>query len=139
MHVTVQAYEQAMAHCSASLPNEGCGVFLGAHHAITAFQPLRNCSPHPRTRFALDPAEWIPLIYAPDQPVIGLVHSHPFSAAVPSEADHQLYWPDLPSYWIASFRDRRSPELACYRIRKSFAHGGEAAIDFLPMAYTIVT
>ncbi len=140
MRITTHAYELAMSHCAAAMPHEGCGVFLGRHEVIDDFQPLRNVSHQPRYSFTVDPEEWIRLIYAKDvAPILGLLHSHPHSAALPSDTDRQLYWPDLPSYWIASFRHPHQPKLSCFRIERSFTSAGEASVQFQPSPYVIDT
>ncbi len=73
-----------------SLPMEACGVVLGEAAAggirISRFQPIRNVAPDPLHHFLLDDAEWIRCVFNEPQ-LIGLFHSHPRTAPVPSTED----------------------------------------------------
>ncbi|MGC5771250.1 Mov34/MPN/PAD-1 family protein [Paenibacillus pabuli] len=73
-----------------SLPMEACGVVLGEAAAggirISRFQPIRNVAPDPLHHFLLDDAEWIRCVFNEPQ-LIGLFHSHPRTAPVPSIED----------------------------------------------------
>ncbi|GIP37988.1 hypothetical protein J31TS4_12680 [Paenibacillus sp. J31TS4] len=112
-----------LAYCEACRPLEGCGVLWGSRDAdgllITGYQPLANRANNPAQAFLLDPAEWVPLLLQAEasQPgaesPVGLFHSHPSSAAIPSAEDLASEWP-LPTYWIAGFPEERHPELAAY-------------------------
>ncbi|QOS78149.1 M67 family metallopeptidase [Paenibacillus sp. JNUCC31] len=83
--------EQEMSkHMFASLPMEACGVVLGEAAAggirISRFQPIRNVAPDPLHHFSLEDAEWIRCVFNEPQ-LIGLFHSHPRTAPVPSIED----------------------------------------------------
>ena len=72
------------------MPNECCGVLLGAEAAITAILPARNAHAQPRTRFEIDPQTLIDAHRAGragGPQVLGYYHSHPQGPAHPSQTD----------------------------------------------------
>jgi proteasome lid subunit RPN8/RPN11 len=84
---------------SAASPAEGCALLLGTAGRSTHVQqiwPCLNCWPDPPQRcrrFALDPREQLQAQRWCRQRglgVIGVAHSHPSSAPVPSDLDCQL-------------------------------------------------
>jgi proteasome lid subunit RPN8/RPN11 len=77
-------------HLLSCYPQEACGVLLGAAAAggmcIDSYVPIRNVAPDPLHSFVPEPGEWIRALYREPAPV-GLFHSHPHSAPLPSLAD----------------------------------------------------
>jgi proteasome lid subunit RPN8/RPN11 len=80
-------------------PREGCGVMLG-----NTFYPCRNAS-YGAHEFLIDDRDWIKAQMMGE--ITGIVHSHPFSSAVPSEYDiMQAKQFNLP-YHIISMIDHK--------------------------------
>ena len=78
-----------LEHARGEAPRECCGLLIGARDEITRSVRARNLDPKP-TRFLIDPADHFTAIRdarAEGKEVIGAYHSHPASAAVPSETD----------------------------------------------------
>lgn len=76
-------------HARAWSPHEACGLVAGTGGVITKLYPLDNADPSPH-RFTLDPADHFSALQhadEEDEEIIGLFHSHPASAPVPSTAD----------------------------------------------------
>lgn len=77
------------SHLRSTLPDEGCGLLVGVGESVVRFVPITNADPSPRT-FLLDPVEHHGALLAAeaeDMALVGVVHSHPVSAAVPSPTD----------------------------------------------------
>jgi proteasome lid subunit RPN8/RPN11 len=108
-------YKQIKAHCILHLPNEACGVLLGVQAGskltIDRFVAVPNVSTHPATKFELDHRVWARLIFdshTTGQQILGIVHSHPASPAIPSPEDLRTEWHSLPTHWILSCEHKES-------------------------------
>lgn len=95
-------------HMNSSLSSEVCGVLLGRKAAggmrIESYRKLRNVAPDPLHHFLFDPIEWVQCCYQ-ESDLIGIFHSHPLSAPIPSSTDlHQLqsFGASTPIYLIGS-------------------------------------
>lgn len=125
-------YHQIVSHCLLRLPSEACGVLLGTQEAgmivIDRFIPLSNKALHPESGFEIDQREWIRLLfgdYNPNQHVIGIIHSHPTSLAIPSTSDLQTLWHSIPTHWIISCINKNKP------ILKAFSFHADGAYETL--------
>jgi len=86
--------DAVIAHARAAAPSECCGVLIGSEGAITSAVAANNLSGNPN-RFLVDPADHIRAsreARAAGLDVVGFYHSHPHSAAVPSETDLAEAW-----------------------------------------------
>lgn len=94
--------EAILAHARAGLPDEVCGVLVGAregqdvvvHRAV----PTRNAHPAPRHEYLIDPQELLSIVLeAEDEEgleVVGFYHSHPIGPPHLSQRDHaRASWP----------------------------------------------
>jgi proteasome lid subunit RPN8/RPN11 len=82
--------EAIMAHARADLPQEACGLLLGASGHIQQARPARNVADKPETRFEIDPALLLAAhrsARADGLSVIGHYHSHPNGHPEPSKRD----------------------------------------------------
>ena len=78
------------------VPEEGCGLLLGSGHYVADVVQLVNNASEPASRYALDPLAYLRAERAAEArglSVVGIWHSHPHSAAVPSETDRETAWP----------------------------------------------
>lgn len=98
-------------HMSSSLSSEVCGVLLGRKAAggmrIESYRKLRNVAPNPLHHFLFDPIEWVQCCYQ-ETDMIGIFHSHPSSAPIPSSTDLiqlQQFGALTPIYLIGSSTD----------------------------------
>ncbi len=90
VHIQSDAVEAIHAMSAAAAPNEGCGYLIGAHGRIESVRATRNLHAEPRTRYQVDPVAFLDLedeLEGTGQEVVGIVHSHPFTDAVPSKTD----------------------------------------------------
>ncbi|MEX2416333.1 MAG: Mov34/MPN/PAD-1 family protein [Paenibacillaceae bacterium] len=114
-------YNQIEIYCRDQLPCEACGALLGIQELATIvieqFIPLSNMALNREAEFEIDEREWTQLLFdglARDQYVMGLIHSHPTTPAIPSYADLQTLWYTLPTHWIISYIDMNSPVLKAF-------------------------
>lgn len=85
-----ELYHAMIAHALAELPNECCGMFGGNALRAASLFPLRNVAEEPARRYEAHPNELIAVdrdLRALKQHVVGIYHSHPRAAAVPSPTD----------------------------------------------------
>lgn len=87
-------------HALRGSPQEVCGLLLGRPSTrgavVRCVYPARNLNEdRPHERFELHPGDLVAAeeaARAADQEVLGVYHSHPGHAAVPSEADRHGAW-----------------------------------------------
>ena len=108
--LTRNVAERLLAHAREGTdpPREVCGVLVGSEGRVTDLRRVPNVADDPRTRYELDPEAAMDAIDDAEDAgdsVLGFYHSHPESAAVPSETDRtQATWPGYV-YVIVSPRD----------------------------------
>jgi len=107
-----------VAHARDASPAECCGLLLGTADAITDAIAARNVAGSPSTRFLIDPKDHIDGRREARRrgvEVVGFYHSHPRSAAQPSETDvSEASYPDH-LYLIVSLAVD-PPEVAMFRL-----------------------
>jgi proteasome lid subunit RPN8/RPN11 len=90
MKVSDGVIEHVVRHTREAVPEECCGILLGTGDRIEDARRGRNSSDQPTVRFVLDPRDHVAAIREArgrGLTVVGFYHSHPRSAAVPSETD----------------------------------------------------
>jgi proteasome lid subunit RPN8/RPN11 len=118
--ITIQLLNQLIEYCRLQLPNEACGVFFGTQEQnfiiIQSYRPITNVASSTNIQFEFDREQLLKLLYSKEElPWIGIFHSHPLTAAYPSEMDLQSPW-HLPVYAILSFVQPNQPILKSYEI-----------------------
>ena len=76
--------DQAVIHAEADAPKEACGL-LALIKGKETYWPCKNLAETASEYFVIDPDDWADC--EDEGELIGIVHSHPFGAAVPSESD----------------------------------------------------
>ena len=131
---------EILSYCIRQYPYEACGFLLGAETDVgifvDGFAPIANASHDPLRHFSMDPAAMLPYIYpAPAEgnkgTVVGILHSHPMAAAVPSDEDMQTSWKQISTHWIVSLVRLDAPDIRAYR----FAQTDEQTIHALPVSW----
>ena len=111
-----------VAHAREAAPAECCGLLLGRGDAVVEAVRARNIA-GVATRFEVDPRDHIDARRLARQrglDVVGFYHSHPHSAAVPSETDLAEAGYDDHLYAIVSLADD-APNVALFHlISRSF-------------------
>jgi proteasome lid subunit RPN8/RPN11 len=83
------ALDTVLRHAERATPRECCGVLVGREGEILQAVEARNLAEDPN-RYLLDPQDHIAIlrrVRAAGLAVLGFYHSHPHSAARPSETD----------------------------------------------------
>jgi proteasome lid subunit RPN8/RPN11 len=76
--------EQAVIHADKEAPNESCGL-LAIIKGKESYWPCKNLSESPDEFFVIDPDNWADC--EDEGELIGIIHSHAYGSALPSEAD----------------------------------------------------
>ena len=109
--------DRMVSHARSCLPEEACGFLVGLRQRADRLVPAPN-QLRSRTEFAVEPRFLFALfreLRRTGEDLVGIYHSHPDGAAVPSERDvASAYYPDCAQV-IVSFRGPR-PEIRAYRI-----------------------
>jgi proteasome lid subunit RPN8/RPN11 len=120
--LTTYLFKQLSDYCITQLPNEACGVFYGNieedHIFIKEFIPVANIAKQPSLYFEFEREHFIQLLYKSVKSEIswlGIFHSHPLTAAYPSNQDLCSFW-NMPVYGIISLEQRDKPVLKSYQI-----------------------
>lgn len=109
-----QAIEQ---HAREAAPSECCGFLAGKENRVLSLYPLNNVAERPATEyFAAVPDVFAAFkqMRARGEQLLGIYHSHPSSAARPSEVDIQRAYYSDAVYFIISLQPQL--ELRAYRI-----------------------
>jgi proteasome lid subunit RPN8/RPN11 len=108
-----------IAQALKELPNEACGLLVGAENEVAKQYPLTNVD-HSPEHFSFDPKEQFGVLResrAQGLQIIANYHSHPESPARPSEEDIRLAFdPDI-IYLILSLQEKESPALKAFSIK----------------------
>jgi proteasome lid subunit RPN8/RPN11 len=140
LYLTSEHLDAIAQHAQQTYPQECCGLLLGhcgnGDSRVVDVRPATNAwsadvmadlealipsqsTPHSqRDRYWIDPRELLSVHReARDRglSVIGVFHSHPDHAAVPSECDRRLAWPDY-SYLIVSVMQGVAQDLLSWKL-----------------------
>ena len=118
MRIAYQVARQIADHAMADAPKEACGLLAGRGDEITRAYPLANIALAPGQRFRLEPDEELRALKAIDATGldwIGVYHSHPRSAPIPSPADTAEARDAKLLHLIISL-ERRQPRLKLWRL-----------------------
>jgi len=112
---------EIFAHAREEAPRECCGLLVGHGTVVDECVRSRNVDPNPN-RYEIDALLHIATnrrLRGTDRTVIGAYHSHPHSAAVPSESDRaEAYYPDF-IWMIVSLAVPPAEAMAAFRLTPS--------------------
>lgn len=110
--------DEMLAHATALLPEEACGLLAGRNGRATRFFPVENVR-HSPVAYEMAPQEQVRAILAIEAQgleLLAIYHSHPTGPAFPSTTDiSQAYYPEQ-AYLILSLNDPARPELRAFRL-----------------------
>ncbi len=103
-------------------PREACGFVFGPRRTATTVVAMANTHPAPRRNWQMSPEATVEVMTQADHDEMNLLcvyHSHPESAAKPSETD--MASPDhSPAYLIVSLEDPHRPTCRAWRYDLGF-------------------
>ena len=123
MRIRAGVVEAIAAHARRERPRECCGILLGTADELVEAVAADNVASEPLRSYEVSPADHIAQIRrcrdvakADGLKVIGVYHSHPHSAAVPSPTDLDRAYEEYV-YLIAGPADDSAPlEIRAYRL-----------------------
>jgi [CysO sulfur-carrier protein]-S-L-cysteine hydrolase len=129
MRVDRSALDAIVAHAREAAPAECCGLLLGRDEEVAEAIRTRNVADQARSRFVIAPQDHIEGRRDARRrglQVVGFYHSHPGSAATPSDIDiAEASYPDH-LYLIVSLANA-APDIAIFRLD----HGTFASVPFV--------
>ena len=99
-------------------PAEACGYLAGQENHVMRYYPMRNMDQSP-DHFTLDPAEQFEIMKSARKggfKILAVYHSHPQTAARPSEEDIRLAFDPNILYVIVSLADQKK-DIQAFKIK----------------------
>jgi proteasome lid subunit RPN8/RPN11 len=110
-----------IAHCRREAPKEACGLLAGKSGRAFCALPMPNVATDPeRTYLVESEAQLSAFRYMAGRgwELIGIYHSHPTAAAIPSSGDiEQAHYPEA-LHLIVGLRTPAKPDVRLYRLVK---------------------
>jgi proteasome lid subunit RPN8/RPN11 len=105
-------------HAREESPNEACGILAGKNDRVSRLYRARNAEDSPTT-YRLFPDEQYRIFKEIEDrglEIIGIYHSHPSSAPVPSNTDvRHAYSPEV-THVVISLAESEDPQVRAFRI-----------------------
>ena len=105
-------------HARQEYPLEGCGILVGRHGKITDFYPVVNTEKN-SSCYLMEPEGQLRVFLEIERKGLELsaiYHSHPHTAAFPSQRDvDQAFYPDS-LILIISLMEKNAPQIAAFQI-----------------------
>ena len=139
IHIPTLIYDAISMHAETSYPYEACGLFSGIYSqsdpiVITGYTKSANLAPNPRTAFIIDPVTHIQLqknTRATNETIIGIYHSHPDTAAIPSLHDRENAAHGNFLWIIASVFPQKIMDIRCYVTSREGSGFLEAPLEII--------
>lgn len=126
--------EDMIAYSLGELPHEACGLVAGAEkegrRIVERLYLIANVERSP-VHYTMDPREQVVAmmdIQATGRELLGYFHSHPATAACPSDEDIRLAYDPSASYLILSLADPERPVVKSFRIRDGLVREEEVQV-----------
>ena len=105
-------------HASQEYPLESCGILAGKEGKIFDFYPMVNTEKSPSC-YRMDPEEQLRVLLEMEKTgmeLSAIYHSHPHTAAFPSQRDvDNAFYPDS-LILIISLMEKNTPQIAAFQI-----------------------
>ncbi|MCI0468771.1 MAG: M67 family metallopeptidase [Nitrospirae bacterium] len=112
-------FTEMLAHCKTCYPNEACGILAGRDDEVSAIFKMTNIE-NSTVTYMMDSKEQFQAMKDMREnnlSMLAIFHSHPSSAAYPSERDVSLAFYDNCVYIIISLLDKE-PVVMAYSIKE---------------------
>ena len=130
--IAKKAYNGMIKHAEEGYPNEICGVMLGKEGVVTDYKRCKNLNKErARDRYELDPLsfnEADEFARKNELEILGIYHSHPDHASLPSETDRQRAWPNW-GYIIFSINNGSYNDARLWYLDEKTEQFGEQEYD----------
>jgi proteasome lid subunit RPN8/RPN11 len=135
-----------ISYCMKNKPYEACGLLLGSFDEVAQaihveqFLPVPNIAQDAATHFMMDPAAIIPIVTKPSpmaESIVGVLHSHPTSAPIPSAEDLQSAWLHIPSHWIVSLQLEEHYDIKAFHYYKKAPNQLSQKVDYTSLPIII--
>jgi proteasome lid subunit RPN8/RPN11 len=111
---------RVIEHARQEYPLESCGILAGTNGKITKFYPMAN-KEKSSSCYLMEPEEQLRIFQAVEKEGLGLsaiYHSHPHTAAFPSQRDvDNAFYPDS-LILIISLIEKEVPQIGAFQIEK---------------------
>lgn len=118
-YITKNCLAEIIEHAKAVPSHEACGLLSGKDGRIERVYKMKNDSVSPEHCYFMEPKEQLKImkeIRRQGQEMLGIYHSHPNSAAYPSDKDVELAFYPEAVYVIVSLANNNQPEIKAYKI-----------------------
>jgi proteasome lid subunit RPN8/RPN11 len=111
--------DELMAHARSEVPNEACGLLAGdlTSGIASRYHPARNAEASP-LRYTVHPDDLVRIVFGIEdagEDLIGIVHSHTHTPAIPSPTDlRSAQYPDA-FYVLVTLADPKASAQAALR------------------------
>ena len=126
MYMTASQLRWIETACEEAYPNEACGLLVGRWKGevarVSEVHASGNVAENPRRAFEVDPQLLLALhkcLRQSKDTLLGIYHSHPDSAALPSAHDLDRAWQPEMIWLITTVRDGRASETKAHRLADS--------------------
>lgn len=119
MLIPKHIFDEMLAHCRKVCPNEACGILAGSGNEVLKIYAMTNIE-HSPVSYALDSKEHFRVakdMRENNLSMIAIFHSHPSSAAYPSQRDVSLAFYEDAAYIIVGLAEKETVVKA-FRIRE---------------------
>ena len=117
-------------------PYEACGLIAGRGHTARWIIPIANIASEPQQYYEMDQRAFVEAMFAIQRrslKLIGIYHSHPKDAPIPSKTDiRQAHYPEV-EYLIISLRGE-TPCLAAWRVHDHEVESLEVSVGALAIS-----
>jgi [CysO sulfur-carrier protein]-S-L-cysteine hydrolase len=90
LRLSIEQVDAIVSHAVEDAPHEACGLIAGKESKASRLIPIKNAAPNPQNHYQMDSAELLRAykrIEADGLDCIGIYHSHPETAPLPSQED----------------------------------------------------
>ena len=111
-------------HARQESPLECCGILAGKNGKITKFYPMRNTK-RSSTCYLMEPEEQFRVFQEIEKEGLELTaiyHSHPYTAAFPSQRDADYAFYPNSLILIISLMEKEVPQIGAFQIEKGGIH-----------------
>ena len=120
LEISGDLLQRIIGHARREYPLEGCGILAGKNGKTTKFYPMTNAEKS-SSCYLMEPEEQLRVLQEIEKEgleVSAIFHSHPHTAAFPSQRDvDYAFYPDS-LILIISLMEKKVPQIGAFQIEK---------------------